>query len=65
MMGTRGCWSRRCPGWEECGESGSEHTVYGIEVESAYYFLNKQERTCVFYSHLNAPGDIWPKSVPF
>ena len=29
MMETRGCRARRCPGWEECGESGSEHTVYG------------------------------------
>lgn len=29
MMETRGCRARRCPGWEECGERGSEHTVYG------------------------------------
>ena len=65
MMETRGCWARPMPWAGGTGRVAVSTLFMGIKVESMDYFLNKQECTCVFYSHLNAHGDIWPKSVPF
>lgn len=51
MMETGGCWARPMPWAGGTGRVAVSTLFTGIKVESMDYFLNKQECTCVFYSH--------------